>query len=321
MNVRYQRFFLYLAISAVVCFVSASGAHAASSGQQSGQSGDAGTRHSWFGFDGTLLGGAVSGQWIVAEELAEKDIYSHFQIQKGQACTVYSPGGLAGEATVSFFRPNQERIDGSFLSSYEVQLENGRTLGFGSARLAVKCDWNPIPRQPVAMATNNAAYAKILQKYLAQNGLPNATPNIVQLFKVDLEGDGVDEIVICAQNIVAGNPGAFSWEPGKALVAGGIGIPSGSLKGNYSLLLLRKIVNGQVCEIPLGKFIALKNATPADTEQISPPLFKVYQFADLNGDGKMEILVGEDYYESISYSAYEIQGNKAVRVLTTGMGF
>ena len=271
---------------------------------------------SWFSFDSMFLGGAVSGKWLTAEELFENKQYNS-RIQNGQSCDVYSPNGLMRKAAIA--RLYSENAWNN-IQRFDAQLENGTTLSPGSTRLAVSCHWNPVPRQPVIMATNNATYATVVQNYLAQNNLPNVKPNIVQIIKVDLEGDGVDEVIICAQNIVARDTKSFTWEQGKPLVASGIGFPSGSVKGNYSLLLLRKIINGQVREIPLGKFIALKNATPADNEQISPPLYKVYQFADLNGDGIMEIIIGEDYYESISYSIYEVKKDKVTKVLTNGIG-
>ena len=272
----------------------------------------------WFGFDSIFLGGVVSNKWITADEFLETQEYKHIQMQKGHSCTVYSPDGRTGKGTVAAMYSG---IPGNDTQRFDIQLENDAMLGPGSARLASNCSWNLMPRQPVIMSPNNTAYAAIVRNYLARNGLPNVEPNIVQLIKVDLEGDGVDEIIICAQNIVAQDTKAFTWEKGKKLVASGIGFPSGSVKGDYSLLLLRKVVNGQVREIPLGSFIALKNATPADGEQISPPLYKVYQFADLNGDGTMEIILGKDYYESISYSVFEIKNDKVVEVLTSGMGF
>ena len=272
----------------------------------------------WFGFDSIFLGGVVSNKWITVDEFFNAQEYKHIQMQKRDTCTVYSPDGHAGKGSVTAMYSG---IPGNDTQRFDVQLKNGAVLGPGSTRLASNCSWNPMPRQPVIMSPNNAAYATIVRNYLARNGLPNVEPNIVQLIKVDLEGDGVDEMIICAQNIVAQDATAFTWGQGKNLIASGIGFPSGSVKGDYSLLLLRKIVNGQVREIPLGNFIALKNATPADAEQISPPLYKVYQFADLNGDGTMEIILGKNYYESISYSVLEIKNDKVVEVLTSGMGF
>ncbi|MDL2313886.1 hypothetical protein LJC36_02770 [Desulfovibrio sp. OttesenSCG-928-C14] len=78
------------------------------------------------------------------------------------------------------------------------------------------------------------------------------------------------------------------WKADKPL---GTLIPDGSLKGNYSLILLYKVIDGEVRTIPLAQFITIKDGTPINPLHVSPQLHKVYQFADLNGDGVMEIVV------------------------------
>ena len=189
----------------------------------------------------------------------------------------------------------------------------------GTISLAARYDgWESAPRrQAAALATKNATYTKIIKDYLGRNGLPDAAPQIMQLLKVDLEGDGVDEMVIVAQNIVKNDTAAMTWAMDKPL-SSTADIPQSAEKGNYALALVRKIVNGKVREIPLSQFIALKNSGPGDAGWTPPILPKVYQFADLNGDGVMEIIVNENSCEGSSYQVYEINGDKAVKILANG---
>lgn len=223
------------------------------------------------------------------------------------------------------------RAGGSVVTEYYAEVR-ARVLfadgGFSLADIRIIPDTSRVsalrginsnPRQATALSTKNPTYNKIIREYLARNGLPDAEPNIVQIFKVDLEGDGVDEVVICAQNILDNASEAVTWEPGKPLSVGA-GFPEGSKKGQYSLILLRKVVDGKVREIPLDQFIALKDGGPIDPVWSPPYLHKIYQFVDLNGDGVMEIITGEDSYESYSYSLFEIKGDKAVRTLLEDMG-
>ena len=276
--------------------------------------------HAWFAFDSVLLGGYVSGKWVSAEKLLENEEYAFSAPQTGLPCSLYGTGGLEGRGTVGTVHREEGGMTPPWTQGVDVALPSGATLGYGTARLAVQSRWNPVPRLLKVMATKNTTYEAVVGKYLERQGLPDAKPNIVQLLKIDLEGDGVDEVVLCAQNIVPYDTGAFTWGMDKPLVGTGIGFPSGSYTGNYSVLLLRKIVNGQVREIPLAQFIALKNGTPLDDEQVPPFLHKLCQFADLDGDGVLEIIVSEHYYEGYSYQVFTVKGDKLVRVLANGSG-
>lgn len=269
-----------------------------------------GERQAIIGFDGLLLGGVFRGKWVSHKSKE----FSPLRIQGGETYAVYGAKGLEGTGHGEILR-NKDQEDELTLG---VTI-GGAELTRGMARLAISEGWNVSPRQAAALDTKNPAYNEIVRDYLARNGLPNATSNIVQIFRVDLDGDGADEVLICAQNIVGKNTEAATWEMDKPLSIGA-GFPEGSEKGQYSLILLRKVIDGQAREIPVAQFIALKDGRPIDPEWVPPSLHKVYQFADLNGDGVMEVIIGEDYYEGCSYSVFEIQDDKAVKALTNGAG-
>ena len=81
-----------------------------------------------------------------------------------------------------------------------------------------------------------------------------------------------------------------------------------------------RIIDGKVREIPLAQFMALKDNGPDDKEWTPPRLHKVYLFADLSGDGVMEILAGADYYNGFNHLVYEIKGGQAAPALENGAG-
>ena len=219
------------------------------------------------------------------------------------------------QATIGF--------DGKLLGGYSfqkwrssVEMPADITLipGDDDSLLSINCNWEPAPRSATALNTNHAVYNGVVKEYLAQNGLPNATPHIVQLFRVDLEGDGVDEMVIVAQNIMPQNRVAEIWAPNQPLYVAA-DIPIVQTAGQYSIVLLRKVVNGKVIEIPLGQYIALKSGN-IETGDFTPPIIhKVFQFADLNGDGVLEIITGDFFYEGYLYGVYTIKDDKATWVL------
>lgn len=300
---------------------------------------------SWFGFGGVLLGAVIYDEWVSANDLQEKEEYHFLRLWGGHECKVYTAMGgrnaiisaMHGEhpegrspADNCLRRGSSQCLDSNTGQTVDSRMagagltydllieEEQRQLGREAAVLAIKCDFNPMPRDFSKMDTSNVTYRDIVKQYLARNGMPNASAKIAQLYKVDLEGDGVDEVVICAQNIV--EPKLLDWGLHVPLTSAQKGFPNAAQKGQYSIILLRKIVDGQVREIPLAQFIALKDGSPIDEQWIVPELYKVYHFADLNNDGVMEIIVGQDYYEGFSYCVYEVKDGRAVKVLENGVG-
>ena len=148
-------------------------------------------------------------------------------------------------------------------------------------------------------------------------GLNVEKPVLTQLFKIDLEGDGVDEVLICAQNIAV--KGEACFEADKPLFTG-TGLPEAAQPGAYSLLLLRKIVAGKVVELPLHMFASPKGSTPVDDNWTPPVVAKACQFADLNGDGVLEIIAATAHYEGYAYHVFEVKGGEVREVLTQGIG-
>lgn len=279
-------------------------------------------------FNGLLLGGIVKGQWVSADDLQNKKEYSLYRVQGKEQYSVYSAQGYEGMGQGGPLRSEnlKKEPDADFdpwdaIPEFDITMANGTVYKSDSARLALTGKWNAVPRLATKLDTQNATYRKVVHDFLAENGLPNAKVHIMQLFKVDLDGDGTDEVIISAQNSVSADNKAAAWEVDKPLpLPLGGDFPTGSKKGHYSVVLVRKMVDAQAMTIPLCSFIALKDGMSDDLEWNPPFLHKIYQFADVDGDGIMEILLGEHFYEGYSYRVYAIQGNKAVQVLENGFG-
>jgi hypothetical protein len=126
-------------------------------------------------------------------------------------------------------------------------------------------------------------------------------------------------VVIVAQNIAGQETQAASREADTPL-SSGTGLPGASKKGDYSLILLRKVISGEARDIPLARVLVLHDARPGDTDWKPPVVHEVYQFADLNGNGVMEIIAGAEYRNGSNYSVYEIRGGEAAPVLKNGWG-
>ncbi len=258
---------------------------------------------STFGIGGVLMGACPSvGKWIDAETLTGDPRYAELNVSRGDAFRVFSMNGLEGEGVSSALVMEDPEPP-----MFDVTDASGKKIGEAMTWLSIRCSWDPQPRRAAALSTKNAVYQKAVEKYLAARG-ETARPQIAQIFKVDLEGDGVDEVVISAMRLKNAQ-----WS------AGGVPQHSGMIfraePGDYSFVLLRKIVAGRVREIPVCGFFAGKNK-----DGLPPTMHKVIGFADLDGDGVLEMLTDSSYYEGYWFGVHAVQEGKVREVLGNGFG-
>lgn len=91
-----------------------------------------------------------------------------------------------------------------------------------------------------------------------------------------------------------------------------------ALEGEYSIVLTRSIVDGNVTTAVVASSVAQpvpEGATPF------AQLLRLAAVADLNGDGTMELVVQSNYYEGSGAELYEAeQGGRFTQVLSVGCG-
>jgi hypothetical protein len=273
-----------------------------------------------FGF-GNILTGAWTEQdgWVTADALQGSDRFRLLRIWGGEACRLVGLNGTKDAAVISAIHsdhPGEFRDAKPGIHSFDTHTAS-YTVHEPSGLLTVLCEWEPQPRLPAALSLNSQVYRDIVKRFLAARGLHIETTKLSQLFKIDLEGDGVDEVLICAQNIAA--KGEVCFEADQPLIKG-TGLLGAVQPGAYSLLLLRKLVDGKVAEFPLHVFVSPKGSTPIDDDWTPPIVGRFYQTADLNGDGVLEIIAGTACYEGYDYRVFEVKGGKVREVLSCGAG-
>lgn len=167
---------------------------------------------------------------------------------------------------------------------------------------------NAHPRPVTALSTRNGTYRRVVREELVRRGLSASDGRLLGVTRADLNGDGTDEVILEAAHY-AGRPGLFPPPVGQP--------------GDYSLLLLRHVQNGEVRTTVLGAHLAPR--TPYDPGSGAPmplaTLFRLAGLVDLNGDGRLEILTFGGYYEGFTVTASEWtpQGGLTTR-LQTGCG-
>lgn len=159
--------------------------------------------------------------------------------------------------------------------------------------IGVSAPWEPMPRTPKKLGTNSKVYKEKVAEILAGRGLGGAPVNIASIVRVDLEGDGQDEVIIAATH-----PKASSM-----IFDGG---PS-----YYSFVALRKIVGGNVETFVLAGSFG-KDGLPF--------IYDIAAVLDLNGDGAQEIVISWQYYEGAGHAAFQIEGGRVKKVMDGGCG-
>ena len=232
---------------------------------------------------GGLLGGVRNGQYL--------DAKTTFAMLKGeQSYTLFGVTGKTGKLTATIETPDVPCEDFYYA---KTGLENQKGIAVGAG-----LDWNLIPRTPKAIDLNDKTYLKIVADILRSKGLPKAKAIIKQAVKIDLDGDGVDEVLISANSY-------------------GENISPRANVNAYSFVLLRKIVAGKAQNIMIAEEYIKKFV-----EFSAPSRFEISSIADFNNDGKMEIVLFSEYYEGSEAGVYEIKGGKAIEVkeLSAGCG-
>lgn len=234
---------------------------------------------------GAVLGSFKNGKFIDAKTTLS-DLFI------GQEFSLYglNVGKNEGEMKLTKIDTGMDDICPEY-----VGIETDEKAEIGVA-LSSNVGWNPTPRIPKHIDSNNRVYQGIVNKYLRSKGISKPVVNIQEILRVDLEGDGQEEVFIQASRRSKSD------------------ITSAN-KGDYSFVLMRKIVDGKVKEILLqGEF------SKEATEFSAPNTFEISSILDLNGDGKMEIVLFGSYYEGAWSEAFEINDGKANKVLETGCG-
>jgi len=237
---------------------------------------------------GYLLGASSGGTWLKPDALAGL-------IPGGEQYRLYT---LTGEVGSSVGRKPAKGEDACADTLY-VTLTPFIT-GRGSL-VAVGGPWNAMPRKLKLASPEAQVYKDAAAALLSRKGIVNPKVNLTQVIQVDLDGDGVEEVLVSATNYQRFKPQG--------------GLTPDARAGDYSLVFMRKVVQGTVVtEIITGDYY------PKAKKFTGPAEHRIIGVLDLNGDGIMEIVLSGRYYEGDWIEAYRVQGAKIIKLFSMGCG-
>lgn len=193
------------------------------------------------------------------------------------------------------------QLNGSAAYDMGVPCEGQYMIDFSPAindkyAIAVAGTWELLPFPVKILSPGLPVYQEATAEILRQNGISDPDVRNTMVVRTDLEGDGVDEVIICAQKLNPENPVHPS-------------------AGDYSLLYVRKLFEGKVINIMLSQFIF-----PEGGENHLQFTHEIVAVADVNGDGVMEIVVRSAYYEGEEFIVFSIGSNFPAIVCIGGCG-
>lgn len=233
---------------------------------------------------GYLLGASADGKWLEAKDAA-KTVRPGLRLRLFGLQKEMSPTNAGKTASAEEPCPDTLAVELSPKPSSD-------------AAIGIAAPWNPMPRSP-RVEKVQTHYVQAVREFLENRGLRDPQVKITQTIRIDLEGDGEEEVLISATNYFA--------------AAGRI--PSSAPAGSYSVVLLRRVVNGKVVTQTLeGEFY------PKAKEFNAPSAYHVAAVLDLNGDGVMEAVIEGAYYEGGWMTVYQCTPRQVGKVLSAGCG-
>jgi hypothetical protein len=241
---------------------------------------------------GYLFGAISDGKWIKADETAKL-------IGDETTYRVYGLTQALGDAKAGKPKPEGAPCEKTLAVSLSPETKKGV--------IAIAAPWNALPRKPQVTDPTQKVYLDAVRDFLKTKGIEQPEVKIDNILRVDLDGDGEEEVLISATNYFRKDDS----------------VPMRSPAASYSMVLLRRVVAGKVeTQLIIGEFYpkAYPKAAQEEGRFDAPNAYKVIATLDLDGDGKMEVVIHSDYYEGGETTIYRCDPKKAEALLSVACG-
>jgi hypothetical protein len=143
---------------------------------------------------GYFFGATANEKWIKAEDAAKS-------IPDETTYRIYGLTQALGDAKGAKPKPSEEDVCSDVLTvSLSPQPEKGT--------IALAAPWNALPRKPQVIDRTQKVYVDAVRDFLKTKGTEQPKVKIEDILRVDLDGDGEDEVLISATNYFSEAKGA-----------------------------------------------------------------------------------------------------------------
>jgi hypothetical protein len=174
----------------------------------------------------------------------------------------------------------------------------GYIVGFGapldeSTRFVGVLDGWDVTKRPVSeLLDDEGFYRQAVVNWLKTEGVSAPKVDSIHVYRVDIEGDGVDEIFTSAAHL-----DVFQHT---------------TKTGDYSIVLMRQVVgNKAVTKLVVGDIYRSQ-----EPERNHPRIYSLTNFIDLNQDGRLEVVVETRKLEGYGAHVFQIDGEDVIRTLS-----
>jgi len=224
-----------------------------------------------------LLGGIQGNDWLTPDaaaplitDLSEYDVHA--------PRSIFQVIGNSAEL---------DPICGAYMIETGADLSNINVIG-------VSHGWSITQRVADELSSNRNFYQEEVVNWLTGRGISNPVIENLQIYRVDIEGDGVDEVFISAQH--------FKDETDHMTES-----------GDYSVILMRKVMGDAARTQDIVSDVYVSQ----EPELTFPLTYSLVNFIDLNQDGVLEVIVEINRWEGFGASVYQIEGQNIIQRLNT----
>jgi hypothetical protein len=234
-----------------------------------------------------VIGGYAEGKWLTSEA-AGKSLSAPETVYR-----VFTLAGEAGKVTGATASPDADVCPDVWMQKLSDQAD----IDDRKHAIGVNAPWDPMPRKSRASSLTQEVYVQAMKAVLSEHGIERPEVKLTQLLRVDLDGDGTDEVLACATRYLPSE------------------VPSSPRAGDYSVVTLRSLIGGKV-----GTQLVNGEVYGKADQSAAPNTYEIAGLLDLDGDGALEVLIRSSYYEGGGMTVWQMKKGRLVQVLSIECG-